>query len=685
MPLLRNRKSSALCGLTVNTRMAGVFNLSSVTTLALVAVSAGLTSLPLASAWHPTMPWISFPARQASFSSSSNPTRRVSGLHQSSSAAGRGINNRQRNPRLVEELTGCFVDGSPVSLRSQQQSNGGEAKNDSTTTLTQTQQEQEQDESALKFRYAFHDLTLAAVVGIVAGLMIALFKFSIEWVRQGFYAQPISEYNPILIAVIPALGGLVVGLLTLMGQFSPGLRGTVEQVDQDAATLNQTQRMSITKIMRRQWDSLRKTVAAVFTLGSGCSLGPEGPCVEIGMSVARACMDATTPDSFVGTARRRQGWNRRLLACGAASGVAAGFNAPVAGVFFALEVMGNTFAAVTNDNNHKSAEETNSVDESTALVDYASSFRLKELSATERISPILVSSVCAALAAKALLGEHFVLQLSAYSLKNPLLELPLYMLLGIISGGVAFTFSEGAKLSQGFFAGKVGSNGMKKFMRKVPNWTKPLVGGIFCGLVGLAFPQILFFGYETLNGLLAKSSLPIALILSLLVVKILTTAVSAGSGLIGGTFAPALYLGAMTGAAFHSGFSFLLDTVLASKVAFLPGMADLPAYTMIGSASVLAALFRAPLTASMVLFELTRDYDVILPLMVSAGLGSLVGDILDNKFEQAKRRRDTDSVSWGDLASKETDEDEDREIVFNGASGTTSSPSEGSNEGGVLE
>ena len=74
---------------------------------------------------------------------------------------------------------------------------------------------------------------------------------------------------------------------------------------------------------------------------------------------------------------------------------------------------------------------------------------------------------------------------------------------------------------------------------------------------------------------------------------------------------------------------------------------------MIGAASVLAALFRAPLTASMVLFELTRDYEVLLPLMASAGLGSLVGDILDDKFEQARaRRRDQDEVSWGDLSSR---------------------------------
>jgi H+/Cl- antiporter ClcA len=84
---------------------------------------------------------------------------------------------------------------------------------------------------------------------------------------------------------------------------------------------------------------------------------------------------------------------------------------------------------------------------------------------------------------------------------------------------------------------------------------------------------------------------------------------------------------------------------------------------MIGAASVLAALFRAPLTASMVLFELTRDYDVILPLMVTAGLGSLVGDILDDKFELAKRRRDQDTVSWGDLASRGSESNKEADEV----------------------
>jgi H+/Cl- antiporter ClcA len=167
-------------------------------------------------------------------------------------------------------------------------------------------------------------------------------------------------------------------------------------------------------------------------------------------------------------------------------------------------------------------------------------------------------------------------------------------------------------------------------------------------LIGLPFPQILFFGYETLNELLAKSTLPTIMLLSLLFVKIIATALAAGSGLVGGTFAPALFLGAMTGAAFHNILTGLFEYAHMD-------LAEVPAYAMVGAACVLAALFRAPLTASLLLFELTRDYDVILPLMASAGIGSVVGDIIEAKVEGAKvreLRRDKDDVSWGDLADK---------------------------------
>jgi len=184
-------------------------------------------------------------------------------------------------------------------------------------------------------------------------------------------------------------------------------------------------------------------------------------------------------------------------------------------------------------------------------------------------------------------------------------------------------------------------------MKNLPDYTKPILGGLACGIIGLVFPQVLFFGYETLNTLLAKNAMPTTLILSLLAAKTVATAISAGSGLVGGTFAPSLFLGGMTGAAFHNIVAQMFMVGNASPFE----LADVQAYALVGAAGVLSALFRAPLTASLLLFELTRDYNVILPLMATAGVGSVVGDVVEKALEET--RRDRDAVSWGDLADGE--------------------------------
>lgn len=301
---------------------------------------------------------------------------------------------------------------------------------------------------------------------------------------------------------------------------------------------------------------------------------------------------------------------------------------------------------------------------------------------TTTITPILISSVLSALVAQAFLGNQLILVLTQYSLKTPLIELPLFLLLGALSGVTAFVFSYSAKISQQFFDGDIGTDEVKETMKAIPNAAKPIIGGLLCGLVGLIFPQILFFGYETLNSLLKNNSISLTLCLSLLAVKTIMTAVTAGSGLVGGTFAPSLFLGAMLGAAFHETashaiqgamhfdlvamgghpvdtYAFGVPSALRSytQIWALPNLqlAGTPAYAMVGAASVLAALFRAPLTASLLLFEVTRNYDVILPLMASAGVGSIVSDILEDTFERSEemKRRDLDPVSWGDLADDE--------------------------------
>jgi H+/Cl- antiporter ClcA len=254
------------------------------------------------------------------------------------------------------------------------------------------------------------------------------------------------------------------------------------------------------------------------------------------------------------------------------------------------------------------------------------------------MSSILLSSVLAALVSRVLLGEQLALSLSEYTLKTPLLELPLYLLLGSMCGLVAFAFQQCSNTSTSLFNGQIGPDFVRDTFTSIPDIFKPVLGGCICGVVGLLFPQILFFGYETLNGLLKNNSLPTDTLLTLLVVKMFTTAVSVGSGLVGGTFAPSLFFGAMVGASFHNLIAGIFETINANPqfstlVGPILDLADVPAYAMVGAASVLAALFRAPLTASLLLFELTRDYDVILPLMASAGVGSLVSDIIENKMK----------------------------------------------------
>jgi H+/Cl- antiporter ClcA len=481
----------------------------------------------------------------------------------------------------------------------------------------------EEEEEERRFKTEIYVLTQAAFIGILSGLSVGIFKLSIDAVRRFTYGSVLAG-SPFLLPLIPALGGVAVGLLSLMGVFPPGLRGTVQAVDTQAESPGQG---------LGGLEFLRKAVAAVCTLGTGCSLGPEGPSVEVGMSMSRIFIKEFPLEGQSDSVEKNKMRSRLLLACGAAAGMSAGFNAPIAGVFFALEIVQGAFAGLAK------SEETIAT------------------ATSGNISAILLASVLSALTSKALLGDHLVFELHEYTLRTPLLELPLYLLLGAVSGLVAFAFSQAASISRNVFEGQTGPEPLRRFAEKLPGPVKPVIGGLICGLVGLAFPQILFFGYETLNGLLANSSSPTVLLLSLLFVKIFTTAISAGSGLVGGTFAPSLFMGGMVGASFHNIISWLFHLACGSDALqvmaggpIILALADVPAYAMVGAASVLAALYRAPLTASLLLFELTRDYDVILPLMASAGVGSLVSDLVEHKFERLTR--DKDAVSWGDLADK---------------------------------
>lgn len=229
--------------------------------------------------------------------------------------------------------------------------------------------------------------------------------------------------------------------------------------------------------------------------------------------------------------------------------------------------------------------------------------------ATSAVSVVLLAAVVAALIAQIGLGAQPAFDLPVYQVRSPL-ELPLYLGLGLGASLVSLAYTQSIRGAKACFAGKVPGFA---FLGRIPEPIHPIIGGVIIGAVALHFPQILGVGYETVEAMLQDVEFPLYLLVVLLVVKLLMTAISAGSGFIGGLFAPAMFLGA----SFGSAYAKILAVVFP---AICDQMAAPPAYAMVGMAAVLAASVRAPLTAILMLFELTRDYRIVLPLMAAVGL-----------------------------------------------------------------
>ncbi len=397
-------------------------------------------------------------------------------------------------------------------------------------------------------------LFFALLIGGGTGIAVVSLHYLIQQIHALLlenFMGAVSSWGAWTLALVPIVGGSIVGLLRWQWQdFGPTLSSLVSS-PQNAANASAAK-------------GTIKAIAAAVSLGTGASLGPEGPSVEIGSNVG----------VFLGKVLKvSQERQRLLLGAGAAAGFAAGFNAPIAGVFFALEVvLGTTFA-------------------------------------TSSVSVVLLSAVVAALVSQIGLGGQPAFTLPSYEVRSPL-ELPLYLGLGLLASLVSIAYTQAIQLSQQFFQGKIA--GLRS-MEKIPPMVRPVIGGICLGAVALAFPQVLGIGYETIEAMLRDVQFSLPLLMSLLLAKLLMTALSLGSGFVGGLFAPAMFLGASLGAAYGKTLA-LFPLIISANIAAPP------AYAMVGMAAVLAASVRAPLTAILLLFELTRDYRIILPLMAAVGL-----------------------------------------------------------------
>ena len=395
-------------------------------------------------------------------------------------------------------------------------------------------------------------LFTAAFIGLLGGLGAIAFEIAIHLFQDGFWGavEPgigyLRETPAWKIVLIPAFGGLLVGLITTFLVAEAKGHGVPEVIK--AVALNDG---SI-----RGRVALAKIVASAVTIGSGGSAGREGPIIQIGAAIASRIGQA------MGMSKRRL---RTLVGCGAAAGIAATFNAPIAGALFAGEVILGEFGA-------------------------------------SQFSPIVVSSVLATVVARAWRGNVPAFHPPACTFASAWELIP-YALLGLLCGLVSFSYIRLNHAAEQFFDRR----------RQLPPWLRPALGGLLVGLLALALPHVLGDGHWLANDAFA-GRLPAILLFILVFAKMLATGVTLGSGGSGGVFSPALAVGALLGAGLGDLAAPLLGTHFGGHAA----------YSLVGMGGLVAGSMLAPITAILMIFEITSNYSIILPVMLVAILSTIL-------------------------------------------------------------
>ena len=401
--------------------------------------------------------------------------------------------------------------------------------------------------------YSFN-IVLALLIGVGGGYGAVGFRIVIAAVgRVVFHAtQPSVDYLLTLPWYmrfsVPVLGGLLVGpIVTYLASEAKG--HGVPEVMAAVATKGGIIRGRV---------AAAKVMASAVTIGTGGSAGSEGPIVQIGASIG------SKMGQLLRVSARRM---KTYVGCGAAAGIAATFNAPVAGMLFAVEIVLGDFGMA-------------------------------------QLSPIIVSSVVATAVSRAHLGAAPAFAVPGYEMVSPFELIP-YALLGVVAAFVAVAFARSLHASESLFE-----------RIRLPDWLKPALGGVVIGLFGVAgLPHVFGVGYEFIEEAL-QGHLPFFLLLGLIGAKIVATSATLGSGGSGGILAPSLFMGAMVGGVVWYGASAIAPDFVT---------ANYGAYALVGMAAVVASATRAPLQAILILFELTGGYEVILPLMLSSIIAVLVG------------------------------------------------------------
>ncbi len=410
-----------------------------------------------------------------------------------------------------------------------------------------------------------HPITLvplAVTVGAVTGLGAVGFRWLITAFTRMFtgyddysaLGRVASTHWPSLgfwfLLIVPVIAGAVYG--PIVYRFAPEARGHgVPEVMYAVAHRGGRIAPQVTIV---------KALASSLCIGGGGSVGREGPIVQIGSAVGSSVAQLLRLDSDR---------VKLLVACGAAGGISATFNAPLAGAFFAIELILRTVAA-------------------------------------EAFGAVVLSSVTASVVGRAILGDQPFLALPKFGVQHTS-EYLLYIALGAGVGVVGVVFSKVLYYVED----------LCDWAWRGPEWARPAVGGLLLGGLLIALPEMYGVGYPVLENAISGHYLVVMLVV-LMVGKMLATSLTIGIGGSGGVFAPTLFIGAMAGTAFGTVVNDLWPSATESA----------GAYGLIGMGAALGGATRAPITAVVILFELTSEYSIILPLMTAVAVAAGTGRLL---------------------------------------------------------
>jgi chloride channel protein, CIC family len=398
-------------------------------------------------------------------------------------------------------------------------------------------------------------MLLSAVVGLIGGLGAVAFRYLIIFFQYLFYGSTSSEEFFEIAQNLPwyytmitvTAGGLIVGLIVHFSRKKKVQGDGVPEVLQSVKGKEGVLDVIVAPL---------KALASAVTIGSGGSAGREGPIVQIGAAFGSTLANKMNLDE-----------NRRLLllGAGAAAGIGGTFNAPIAGVIFAWEIL------------------------------------LKEVKITD-ILPIMISSMVGTVVANLILGfPGLIFEFPEIEIVN-YWEILLYVALGVLAGFIALIYNHGLHGTEDFFE-----------TLKLPVYLKPALGGLAVGIIAIYVPGIMSTGYPVLTEALTDN-LSITLVAALLILKIVATSMTIGSGGSGGIFAPALYIGGMLGVL----YSKFLDKFLSGLIG------GATTYGTIGMGAVFAGATHAPLTAIVILYEMTGDVKSILPLTIACIISTMI-------------------------------------------------------------